>query len=114
MITYEINVNAQEANLEDVATENGWTGSKIVNDNEGNPLPVLDSEGNLTRDANGQVIYQTEPQTASEFVADIIKQELYRIYDITTASLERKYGTLNYNAKQMSAVFKAVTSVGRV
>lgn len=53
-----------------VATQTDW-GKSILSDLDGNPTPLLDSEGNPVRDAAGRVVYTNSGSTST--IGDVLK-----------------------------------------
>lgn len=102
---------AQQENYDDLAVTFGWTGETKALDAEGNPIPVLDENGNQLRDEMLRPVYEMQPMSAQEFIADLLRQDIEKRIVQTLSRLERERGTLNYNKQAWLAAYKAALTL---
>jgi hypothetical protein len=114
MTTTTITFKGTPEQIDLLLYKNGYTGIELLFDEDGKPVYenieyYTNEDGSFMLDENGQKVIKnlgeqsTRPVSKADYLTYLIKHQcIMPLVKRTTVSLELEYGSLNYNAEQMT------------
>lgn len=123
MTTTTITFKGTPEQIDLLLYKNGYTGIDLLFDEDGKPVYenieyYTNEDGSFMLDENGQKVIKdlgeqsTRPVSKADYLTYLIKHQcIMPLVKKTTISLEREYGSLNYNAEEMNSAMEAIIEV---